>query len=165
MPPRQAKIHHIQLRTHKLCVLVTAQPSDTIMSLKHIALDALTSDVMHPEDVDMDLEFLQGLNSVRDFELVRSKGRPGASTGEYETLDPGKQLREYGLPAWDRMIIQFRSKETGTLLPVNYALPPIDDEDDDHAASVVPPSSDADPPLSAVSKGKRKAMDDDFDDI
>ncbi|TFK43909.1 hypothetical protein BDQ12DRAFT_200511 [Crucibulum laeve] len=168
LPP---KIYQIQLKTHKLTVCLTVPPTTSIDSLKSDVLDALTSDVVHPEGVldsmpdDDDLgipppesDGIPRISSVKDFELVKAHKDRGRSTGAYETLDPAKQVRDYGFGAWEVLFVQFRDPDTGTLLPVTYVLPSIEDEDEE-MQSVAPSEGDAYSTPVSNNKGKRKVAE------
>ncbi|KAG6900423.1 hypothetical protein C0993_010811 [Termitomyces sp. T159_Od127] len=82
-----------------------------------------------------------------DFELCKENKDKGRPTGEYETLDVSKQLKECGLAGYDTLYIQFRDS-SGELLPVVVQTPAIDDDEEDPLQ--------ADFVGSSTSKGKRK---------
>lgn len=106
-PPRsQPKIHQLQLRSHKLAILLTVVPSATFASIKAEALSALTSDVNQVEGVPK-------VKSEDDFEVCRAVKDKGKATGVYEVMDVSKQVREYNLASWDALYLQFRDTTTG----------------------------------------------------
>ncbi|KAF8231375.1 hypothetical protein L208DRAFT_68308 [Tricholoma matsutake] len=149
MPPRsQPKIHQLQLRSHKLAILLTVVPSATFASIKAEALSALTSDVNQVEGVPK-------VKSEDDFEVCRAVKDKGKATGVYEVMDVSKQVREYNLASWDALYLQFRDTTTGELLPVKFTQPSIDDEDEE------PPEEESF--IVSTSKGKRKARPDEDD--
>ncbi|TFK29029.1 hypothetical protein FA15DRAFT_691492 [Coprinopsis marcescibilis] len=157
MPPRpQPKIHQIQLKTHKLTVALSGvTPNTTISQLKKEALEALKSDIS--EDLIMSispsLSSPLTLKSHNDFELCRQDLERGRPTGTYTVLDPGRQIREHGLGAWETLYIQFFNPETRAPLPVTVTLPAIDDDEEQ---STEAPSRDASI-VDDKGKGKRRA--------
>ncbi|PPQ94821.1 hypothetical protein CVT25_007458 [Psilocybe cyanescens] len=157
MPPRIAKVHHLQVKTHKLTIMLSSiPPTTTIAEVKADTLSALKADVaedaldvlaMEPPDLNID--------TVDDFELCRAKKDRGKPTGEYETLEPKKTLRDSGLAGWEAIFLQPREKDTGELLPITYTLPPVIDDEDEPP----PPPSRAAEHASSNNKGKRKAQE------
>jgi len=128
--PRIPRIHHVQLRSHKMSIMLEGlSPLTKISHLKTEALAALKSEVaagsldagaFDPPEIDVQTE--------DDFEIyraVRDKGRP---TGEYEPLDYTKNLREAGMAGWEYLYIRFRDRETGELHDVTYYPPPLNDD-------------------------------------
>jgi len=145
MPPRAPpKVHHIQLRTHKLSVFVTVPPSATIQEIKEEALSALSWDINRVEDVP-------NVQTVDDFELHKAVKEKGNVKG-FEALDATTRVRDHNLASYDSLYIQFKDPSTGEALPITYTQPSVDDEDQ--------PMEEDIPPMSSVSKGKRKAVDD-----
>jgi hypothetical protein len=106
-PPRpQPKVHQLQLRSHKLAILLTVPPSMTFEAIKADALSALTSDVNQVEGIPK-------VKSENDFEVCRAIKDKGKATGAYEVMDVSKQVREYNLASWDTLYLQFRNTATG----------------------------------------------------
>ncbi|KAF8076804.1 hypothetical protein FPV67DRAFT_433441 [Lyophyllum atratum] len=144
MPPRsQPKIYQIQMRTHKLSIMVTVPPSTTIGRLKSEALSALTSPVHRDEQSDVPTVQIE-----YDFELVRALKERGRPNGEYEVLDPLREVRDYSLASYDTLYLQFRDSSRN-LLPVTFTAPSIDDEEE--------APSEAEISAPSANKGKRKA--------
>ena len=183
-PPRpQPKVHQLQIRSHKLSILLTVLPSTTLEAIKADALSALTSEVNQVESIPK-------VKSADDFEVCRAIKDKGKATGAYEVMDVSKQVREYNLASWDTLYLQFRNAATGKhfspcfcpsfhshvydshstafsnirivtlsnigkLLPVVFTQPSIDDEDEE--------SPEEEYPISSKSKGKRKAPPDEHE--
>ncbi|KAF9554529.1 hypothetical protein CPC08DRAFT_712808 [Agrocybe pediades] len=149
MPPRIPRTYHIQVKTHKLTIMLSSLPPSTkIAEMKSETLSALKSDVAvdaldvlamePPPDLKVETE--------DDFELCRAKRERGKPTGEYEILDPTKTIKECNLTGWEAIFLQPKD-EDGNLLPITYTLPSLYDEEYEQP-----------PP---VNKGKRKAPADD----
>jgi len=176
-PPRpQPKVHQILLKTHKTTVALSGVlPTTTVAQLKKEVISALTADVA--EDLILSISpspnLLLTLESHNDIELSKQDKERGKPTGKYTVLDPGRQVRELGLAAWETLFIQFKDPETrlshsltfylkclftsstGQLLPVTVTLPSIDDDGpEDVPAPSKSPSVDP-----STAKGKRKASD------
>jgi len=65
---------------------------------------------------------------VDDFELcreIKEKGRPA----RFEVLAKSTSLKDSGLTGWGTVFLQFRDRQTGDLLPINYTLPPLNEDD------------------------------------
>lgn len=106
-PPRfQPKVHQLQLRSHKLAILLTVLPSTTIGTIKADALSALTSDINQVEGIPK-------VESEEDFEICRAIKDKGKVTGAYEVINVSKEVREYNLASWDTLYLQFRDTTTG----------------------------------------------------
>ncbi|KAF6748960.1 hypothetical protein DFP72DRAFT_552217 [Ephemerocybe angulata] len=160
MPPRpQPKVHQIFLKTHRITIALSGvSPTTTISQLKREALEALNAEVS--EDllllISPSPSNLLVLESTNDFHICSQDKERGKPTGTYTVLDPGRQVREFGLPAWETLFIQFINPETRAPLPVDVTLPSIDDDDE----SVAPPLSE---PTDDKGKGKRRASFSDED--
>ncbi|KAJ2930400.1 hypothetical protein H1R20_g6679, partial [Candolleomyces eurysporus] len=160
MPPRpQPKVHQILIKTHKLTIALSGvSPNTPISQLKKEALEALKADVS--EDLLLSISpspsNILALESHNDLELCRQDKERGKPTGTYTVLDPGRQIREHGLAAWETLFIQFRNPETRALLPVTVTLPAIDDDEEDEGEAAPLPPAD-----NGKGKGKRRA---DFSD-
>ncbi|KAF8180155.1 hypothetical protein BJ912DRAFT_1145801 [Pholiota molesta] len=160
LPPRFSRVYHIQVKTHKLTIMLSGlAPPTPIAELKADTLAALKSDIAHntldvkamePPEIDVE--------TVDDFELCRAVKEKGKPTGQYEVLPPTKAIRDFGLAGWDTLFLQFKDRATGELKPITYTLPLLW-EDDDGASSTRPIETAP----SAASKGKRKADDLDED--
>lgn len=94
-------MYQLLLKTHKLTIFVTASPTKTIASLKDEALSALVSDINQAEHVPK-------ITQEGEFEICRAIKERGKSTGEYEILDPSKQVKELGISGWEHLYFQFR---------------------------------------------------------
>ncbi|KAF5322930.1 hypothetical protein D9619_000257 [Psilocybe cf. subviscida] len=154
--PRLFRVYHIEVKTHKLTVMHSGlDASTTVAQLKSWTLSALTTDVatdsldvqaMDPPPIDVQTE--------EDFELCRAVKERGKPTGVYEVVDPSMVLRNSGFTAWEVLYLQFRDRDTGELMPIQYTLPSL--LDDDKVPPIISATS-----ISSVSKGKRKAAEDD----
>ncbi|KDR84271.1 hypothetical protein GALMADRAFT_236978 [Galerina marginata CBS 339.88] len=152
MPPRVARVYHIQVKTHKLTIMLSSlAPATTIAELKAETLSALGSDVASDA---LDFQAMEppqlSIETEEDFELCRGKREKGKLTGEYEILETAKMLRETGLTAWEAIFLQPRDKSTGELVPINYTLPSMYDEEDETPTRQTEATNN---------KGKRKAND------
>jgi hypothetical protein len=101
------------LKTHKLTILVSVQPTDTIASLKREALSALQSDV---NEIENDVPKVE---SEDDFELCRFvKERGGipqpVQTGQYVVLE-GSRLVKDALSNWTTIFFQFEMTQASAL--------------------------------------------------
>ncbi|KAF9478653.1 hypothetical protein BDN70DRAFT_879664 [Pholiota conissans] len=156
MPPRFSRVYHMQVKTHKLTIMLSGlAPPTQIAELKSETLSALKSDISHDtldvkamEPPEIDVE------TVDDFELCRAVKEKGKPTGQYEVLPPTSAIRDFGLAGWDTLYLQFRDRATGELMPITFTLPLLWD-DDDGASSTRPESTT----ISTTNKGKRKADD------
>ncbi|KAF8883185.1 hypothetical protein CPB84DRAFT_1713420 [Gymnopilus junonius] len=160
MPPRIARIFHIQVKTHKLTIMLSSlAPTTTIAELKAETLSALQSDVA-PNSLDVDAMEPPELDiqSEEDFELCRAKKDKGKPTGDFEVLGPTKTLRDSGLAGWEAVFLQPRDRSTGDLLPVQYTPPPMYPEEQQEE---VTQSRTAE---ASNNKGKRKAHPDENDE-
>ncbi|KAF8645487.1 hypothetical protein AX16_007772 [Volvariella volvacea WC 439] len=157
MPPRTApKVFHITIRTHKLSILLSVSPTTTISEIKDEVYSALSSDVGAQVEEE---ESLPSFKEVDDFDLCKDLKDRGKPTGMFEKVEVGRQIKDLGLASWDTLYIQFRD-ESGELLPVTFTTPSINDDD----PALMPPPSSAgalEAPVSAKSKGKRKAREED----
>ena len=116
-PPRpQPKVHQLQIRSHKLSILLTVLPSTTLEAIKADALSALTSEVNQVESIPK-------VKSADDFEVCRAIKDKGKATGAYEVMDVSKQVREYNLASWDTLYLQFRNAATGKHFFPSYFCP------------------------------------------
>ncbi|KAF8874352.1 hypothetical protein BD779DRAFT_1566896 [Infundibulicybe gibba] len=166
MPPRpQPKIHHLQLKTHKLTIFLTVPPNTTILALKEDALSALQAYASPGSGVLTDTP-----QDASETVPHVDSGR-GRTTGEYDFLDADdtKQVtvKECGISGWDTLFFRFKTVMlcgVGTFLPVTYTQTSIDDDEDEAPAPQHAPSMDDDYPVSSKSKGKRKARHDEDDD-
>ncbi|KAF8165754.1 hypothetical protein B0H34DRAFT_251593 [Crassisporium funariophilum] len=156
MPPRPPKVFHVQVKTHKLTIMLSGlAPGTSIAELKSETLSALQADVatdaldvmaMDPPEIIVESE--------HDFELCRAIKERGRPTGALEVIEPSKLLRECGLTGWEALFLQVRDRDTGDLLPVTYTLPPMYDEDDEQPQAARPPDAED------TNKLKRKASED-----
>ncbi|KAJ8087141.1 hypothetical protein PM082_005969 [Marasmius tenuissimus] len=147
------KIYQLLVRTQKLTIFVTAQPTDTIASVKEEVLSALSSDANQKADMEDPVPSVQ---TVDDFELskpIRGKDRNAPPSG-YELLKSTTKIKDAKLVGWETLYIQFRDP-SGELVPVEAVDPPIEDDDDEG----MPPPPPPDAMESDVRKGKRKAED------
>jgi hypothetical protein len=113
-PPRsQPKIHQLQVKSHKLTIMITVPPSTTIAQIKEEAFSALVSDVNQVEDVPK-------VSSDDDFEICREVKDKGKSTGQFEPLDVTKQVREYSMASWDTLYLQFKDPSGKHYLPLAF---------------------------------------------
>ncbi|KAG6897609.1 hypothetical protein C0992_013049 [Termitomyces sp. T32_za158] len=114
--------------------------------MKQEAFSALTAPI---NEVDI----VPKVENENDFELCKENKDKGRPTGEYETLDVSKQLKECGLASYDTLYIQFRDS-SGELLPVVVLTPSIDDDGED------PLQADIAGPGTSKGKRKRTVQDD-----
>lgn len=114
LPRAQPKTYHIHMRSHKLSIFVTVPPSTTIAQMKQDAFSALISPVNEVDSVPK-------VENENDFELCKETKDKGRPTGEYETLDVSKQLKQCGLASYDTLYLQFRDA-SGKLLSSVLAL-------------------------------------------
>ncbi|OCH88325.1 hypothetical protein OBBRIDRAFT_795378 [Obba rivulosa] len=148
-PPRT---YVLQIKTHKLSIVLAADKETTVGSLKTEVLSALQAPVLDAPagptsmHVDEDPEWaVPKITGVGDFELSRALKERGRPTGRYEVLDTATRIQS-ALTNWEYVFVQFRD-ENGTLQPVKVSLPALLDEDEE----------DQEAALAAARKGKRKA--------
>ncbi|KAH6914600.1 hypothetical protein BKA70DRAFT_1256540 [Coprinopsis sp. MPI-PUGE-AT-0042] len=165
MPPRpQPKVHQVLLKTHKVTIgLAGVTPNTTISELKSEALEALRAEIS--EDLLMSISpnptSPLSLDSPNDIHICRQDKEKGRPTGTYSVLDPGRQVKEHGLLAWETLYIQFINPETRAALPVTVTLPQIDDDEESVAESATRAQASSE---DAKGKGKRRAEFSDDDD-
>ncbi|KAF9527965.1 hypothetical protein CPB83DRAFT_855095 [Crepidotus variabilis] len=143
--PRPTRVYNIQVKSHKMTIMHAGLPPTTkVAELKVETLSALRADVsqdaldvtaMEPPEFEV--------QTVEDFELCRIIKEKGKPTGTFEPLDSSKILRESGISGWETLCLQFRDRNTGDLIPIEYTLPPLYDEEE--------------PVPEGDGKGKRKA--------
>lgn len=135
-PKAPPKIYQILLKTHKLTIFLTVEPSTQIQSLKEEALDALTSDVNQAEDVPT-------VSSLDEFQIVKAKD------DAYTPLNDEDQVKDCKIAGWDILFLQFKDPTTGEdlqpldtqcsrhnlgdFLPVQVTQPSLDDDEEDGA--------------------------------
>ncbi|KAK7062267.1 hypothetical protein R3P38DRAFT_2834347 [Favolaschia claudopus] len=157
MPPRtQPKIYQLLIKSHKLTILLTIQPTTSVSALKSQVLAALASNL--EPDVPVP-------SSISDFELCKGVRKDrGKLTGEFVLLEDTKQsVRDAGVANWEALFLRFRDAESGDLLPVEFT--PFEDDEEGVTAqfeSTPAPASGsaAVEPSSSTSRGKRKAHPD-----
>jgi len=133
MPPRSVRVYHIQVKTHKLTIMLSGlAPGTSIADMKSEVLSALKSDVSSDALDFMAMEPPQiSVESDDDFELCRASKERGKPTGVFEVLEPSMLLKESGLSGWETIFLQFRDGSSGNLLPITYTLPPMYDEEEE----------------------------------
>ncbi|CAK5275105.1 unnamed protein product [Mycena citricolor] len=145
MPPRQAKILQLLIKTYRLTVLTTIAPTATVADLKADVLSALSSEV-HRSSADDDMP---EVTSVEDFEICKGVKTRGKLTGEFTALTDSRQtLRDADVVNWEALFVQFRDSESGDLLPVIFH--PYEDDEEE----VTPQFAQAE---ASATRGKRKA--------
>jgi len=132
MPPRSVRVYHIQVKTHKLTIMLSGfAPGTSIADLKSEVLSALQADVSSDALDFMAMEPPQiSVESEDDFELCRALKERGKPTGVFEVLEQSKLLKDSGLSGWEVIFLQFRDGSSGDFLPITYTLPPMYDEEE-----------------------------------
>ncbi|KAJ7130983.1 hypothetical protein C8R46DRAFT_1141701 [Mycena filopes] len=149
MPPRATpKVFQVLVKTHKLTVLITVPPTNSVAELKEEVLSALSSDVHQIDDVPR-------VSAARDFELCKAIKERGKLTGEYQLLSElTLSLRDAGVANWEPLFVRFRPPGSDELGPVVFV--PFEDDEDD-APPVSAPAALAE---ASSSRGKRKTRPD-----
>ncbi|KAF8806145.1 hypothetical protein BYT27DRAFT_7191450 [Phlegmacium glaucopus] len=153
MPPRPIKVYHIQVKTHKLTIVLSGlAPGTMIADMKSEVLSALKTEKISDNALDfMAMDPPQiSVESEDDFELCRAIKERGKPTGTFEVLDPSKLLKDNGLSGWEIIFLQFRDRSSGDLLPITYTLPPMYDEEDE-----LPQANHAESSSAETNKRKR----------
>jgi len=138
MPPRKPLTsYQIPIKIHKITVLLTLAPTDTILTLKQQALSAIRQFQLSDPDFELDepeMERIPPLASIDQFELCKRVRNGRKFTGEYTALGDEESVKA-AVTNWEAILIRMKD-EDGELRPPRVAFPPLlPDEDEDMAPS------------------------------
>ncbi|KAH8832486.1 hypothetical protein DL96DRAFT_1582309 [Flagelloscypha sp. PMI_526] len=145
-PPR---IHFIQVRTHKLSVVLTLPPTTTIIEVKSEVLDALQSTPGTSALAEQDVEDEITVSSTSDFFLSRTVKQkaekvqlpslpPTIEAGELiPAEDEEKTLKELGLLGWEVLLVRFVDARTGEPKLATWSNAPFHEEEEEEEEDVL----------------------------
>jgi len=152
MPPRSSKqltSYQIPVKIHKITVMLTVAPNDTLGQLKESVLSAIKQFQESDPNFEVnEVEKIPMLTSTDQFELYKRVKNGRKFTGEHTALGDEEQIRSV-VTNWEAIILRVKD-ENGELRPIRVAFPPllVDENEDEEMA---PPS-----PIEEESSLKRK---------